>query len=200
MASISHGQEMSGKRVTGMTLWLTGLPCAGKTTIARLVAQALADRGERVELLDGDDVRKDFSAGIGFSRDERGLHLRRVAHLCHLLTKHGVTVVAAFVSPYQEHRDDARRLLGARFIEIYVKTPLEECRRRDVKGMYQRAMAGELTQFTGISAPNEPPTHPELTIHTLNESPQDSAQRILDALPDLGRMAGRSVVKAGGSS
>ena len=132
-----------------------------------------------VELLDGDEIRKHFSAGVGFSREDRTNHLKRVAYLCKLLTKHGVIVLASFVSPYRENRDYARQLIGDAFAEIFVDAPLEECMRRDVKGMYKKALAGEIKEFTGVSDPYEPPPHPELVIRTADESPQHSAQRVL---------------------
>lgn len=169
----------------GMTLWFTGLPCSGKTTIAEIVKQQLEQNGQAVELLDGDEIRKHFSAGVGFSKEDRNNHLKRVAYLCHLLTKHGVVVLASFVSPYRENRDYARQLIGDRFAEIYVDTPVEECIRRDVKGMYKKALAGEIRQFTGVSDPYEPPPSPELTIQTITESAQKSAARVLALLRKL---------------
>jgi len=174
-----------------MTLWLTGLPCAGKTTIAQGLFEALRARGQAVELLDGDEIRKEFSAGVGFSREERCAHLRRVGFLCRLLTKHGVTVIAAFVSPYRETRDDARRMVGDGFAEIFVDTPLAECIRRDVKGMYRRALAGEIRQFTGISDPYEPPLAPELTLRTMEHSVEECVNQVLeltDSRMSLGRV------------
>jgi len=134
-------------------LWFTGLPCSGKTTLAERVKQVLEAEGSAVELLDGDDIRKHFSAGVGFSRDDRSNHLKRVAFLCKLLTKHGVVVLASFVSPYRDNREYARQLLDGRFAEIFVDTPLDECIRRDVKGMYKKALAGEIKEFTGVSDP-----------------------------------------------
>ena len=166
----------------GWTLWFTGLPCSGKTTLAERIKQALEAEGAAVELLDGDEIRKHFSAGVGFSREDRTNHLKRVAYLCHLLTRHGVIVLASFVSPYRENRDYGRQLIGDRFLEIFVDTPLEECMRRDVKGMYKKALAGEIKEFTGVSDPYEPPLTPELVIRTADESADAGAQRILDFL------------------
>lgn len=168
----------TARKAVGVTLWLTGLPCAGKTTIAELVKRQLETQGCAVEWLDGDEIRKQFSAGVGFSREDRASHLRRVAYLCHLLTKHGVVVLASFVSPYRENRTYARRLLGERFVEIFVDTPLEECMRRDVKGQYKKAVAGELKQFTGISDPYEPPAQAEVVIRTMETSAEAAAQQI----------------------
>lgn len=185
-AASGAGQSPAGApRGPGATLWFTGLPCSGKTTIATLVKRALRARGTSVELLDGDELRQHFSAGVGFTREDRNSHLRRVAYLCHLLTKHGVVVLASFVSPYRENRDYARTLIGGTFVEVHVDTPLEECIRRDVKGMYRKALAGELKQFTGISDPYEPPERAEVVIHTAELSPEVGAQRVLEALDHL---------------
>lgn len=166
----------------GWTLWLTGLPSSGKTTIAELMKRRLDAEGRPVELLDGDEIRKHFSAGVGFSREDRAAHLQRVAFLCHLLSKHGVVVIASFVSPYRENRDHARRLIGERFVEVFVDTPLEECIKRDVKGLYKKALAGEIAQFTGVSDPYEPPPQPEIVVRTLEESAEAAAGRILERL------------------
>jgi adenylylsulfate kinase len=119
---------------------------------------------------------------VGFSREERSTHLRRVAYLCHLLTKHGVVALVSCVSPYREDRDSARKLIGERFVEIFVETPLEECMKRDSKGMYKRALVGELKQFTGVSDPYEPPCSAELVIHTMEERPEEGAKRVLELL------------------
>ena len=166
----------------GITVWFTGLPCSGKTTIAEIVKAKLEAEGRAVELLDGDELRKHFSAGVGFSKEDRSNHLKRVAYVCHVLTKHGVVVLASFVSPYRENRDYARGLIGARFVEIFVDTPVEECIKRDVKGMYKKALAGQITEFTGVSDPYEPPTAAELTIRTVEETAAQSAQRLLELL------------------
>ena len=171
-----------------VTLWFTGLPCSGKTTIAEIVKAQLERRDVRVELLDGAEIRKHFSAGVGFSKEDRSNHLKRVAYLCHLLSKHGVVVLASFVSPYRANRDYARGLMGERFIEIFVDTALEECIRRDVKGMYKKALAGEIKEFTGISDPYEPPLQAELVIRAAQETPQESARRVSELLN--GRLGG----------
>jgi len=166
----------------GATVWFTGLPCSGKTTIAEFVKAELEAKQVPVELLDGDEIRKHFSKGVGFSREDRNNHLRRVAYLCHLLTRHGVVVLASFVSPYRENRDYARELIGERFVEIFVDAPVEECIKRDGKGMYKKAIAGEIKQFTGISDPYEAPKHPELAIRTVTEEPEASARAVLEKL------------------
>lgn len=177
----------------GLTLWFTGLPCSGKTTIAGLVKAELERQDIPVELLDGDEIRRHFSAGVGFSKEDRSNHLKRVAYLCHLLTKHGVVVLASFVSPYRENRDYARQLIGERFIEIFADTSLEECIKRDVKGMYKKALAGEIKQFTGISDPYEPPLLPELVIRTTEESTRESTARVLKMLDTVWNRQTRAV-------
>ncbi len=166
----------------GCTIWFTGLPCSGKTTVAERAAEELTRRGLPVQLLDGDELRKHFSAGVGFSKQDRSNHLKRVAYLCHLLTKHGVIVLASFVSPYQENRDYARQLIGERFMEVYADAPLEVCIQRDVKGMYKKALAGEIKEFTGVSDPYEAPLSPELTLKTAQERLEESVARLLDAM------------------
>ncbi len=177
---------------TGAVVWLTGLSGAGKSTIAERVCAELRDRGLRVEHLDGDGVREVFPTG--FTREQRHEHNRRIAFLASRLEHHGVVVVAAFVSPYRESRAYARSLAG-RFIEVHVATPLEECERRDVKGLYARARRGELRQFTGIDDPYEPPLHAELTIDTREVSVEEASRRIVElwtaVSPTPGRARGR---------
>jgi len=174
---------MSNGNGGGCTVWFTGLPCSGKTTIAEIVEKQLAQWSVPVELLDGDEIRKHFSAGVGFSKEDRANHLKRVAYLCHLLTKHGVVVLASFVSPYRENRDSARQIVGSdRFVEVFVDCPLEVCIQRDVKGMYKKALAGEIKQFTGVSDPYEAPLAPELVLHADQEPPAVSAGKLLEYL------------------
>jgi adenylylsulfate kinase len=160
-------------------LWFTGLSGSGKSTIAERVAEGLARRGVPVERLDGDTVRDLFPTG--FTKPERDLHVRRMAYLASRLEHHGVTVVASFISPYAESRDFARKLCR-NFIEIYVATPLEECERRDVKGLYARARRGEITQFTGLDDPYEPPERPELTLDTRVVSVARASHLVLEEL------------------
>ena len=145
-------------------LWFTGLSGSGKSTIATRVHQELMRRGTAVEYIDGDALREVFP-GTGFTRAAREEHLRRTGYMASRLAAHGITVIASFVSPYRESRDFVRRLCPG-FVEIYVATPLEECERRDVKGLYARARRGEIPNFTGIDDPYEPPEHPELTLDT----------------------------------
>lgn len=159
-------------------LWFTGLSGSGKSTIAGIVSDELRKRGFRVERLDGDSIRNLFP-DTGFTRPERDRHLRRVGFLASKLESNGVIVVASFVSPYEESRQFVRGLCGS-FIEVYVSTPLEECERRDVKGLYAKARRGELTNFTGIDDPYEPPSRPELTINTLVTPPQEAAATVVN--------------------
>jgi adenylyl-sulfate kinase len=165
----------------GFTLWFTGLPCSGKSTLAELVAKDLERRGRGVEILDGDVVRTNLTKGLGFSKEDRDENIRRIGFVCALLSKHGAVAISAAISPYRAIRDEVRSKTQ-NFIEVYVATPLEICIERDVKGMYKKALAGELQQFTGISDPYEPPEHPEIVIDTQTETPEDSANRILREL------------------
>ncbi len=167
-----------GKReITPFVLWFTGLPSSGKSTIADGVGKRLASLGLKVERLDGDKVREIFPK-TGFSRDDRNLHIRRIGYLCSILEKNGICSIASFVSPYKESRNFVRDLTK-NFIEIYVATPVEECERRDVKGLYKKARSGEIRQFTGIDDPYEAPENPELIIHTQNEPVHASADRVM---------------------
>ena len=159
-------------------LWFTGLSGSGKSTIATRVHEALVRRGVEVEYIDGDALRAVFP-NTGFSRAEREEHLRRTGYMAGRLAAHGVTVVASFVSPYRESREFIRRLCRD-FIEIYVSTPLEECERRDVKGLYARARRGEIRNFTGIDDPYEPPEHPELTLDTRALSVDECVAKVLE--------------------
>jgi adenylyl-sulfate kinase len=166
----------------GFTLWFTGLSGAGKTTISRLVEDQLRERGSRVEVLDGDIVRENLSKGLGFSKEDRDTNIRRIAFVADLLSRNGVPVITAAISPYREIRDEARETMGDRFIEIFVKASVEVCAERDVKGLYEKAFKGEIKEFTGVSDPYEPPLDPELTLDTEHESPEESATKILSLL------------------
>ena len=163
-------------------LWFTGLSGSGKSTIATRVHEALARRGTEVEYIDGDALREVFPT-TGFTREEREEHLRRTGYMASRLAAHGVTVVASFVSPYRESRDFIRRLCPG-FLEIYVSTPLEECERRDVKGLYARARRGEIRNFTGIDDPFEAPERPELVLDTRALTVQQSVAAVLERLGD----------------
>ena len=167
----------SSKKADAAVLWFTGLSGSGKSTIAERVHQELKRRGVEVEYIDGDALRSVFP-NTGFTRAERDEHLRRTGYMASRLAEHGVTVVASFVSPYQESRDFIRRLCR-RFIEVYVATPLEECERRDPKGLYVRARRGEIRNFTGIDDPYEPPERPELTLDTSSTSVDECVKKVL---------------------
>jgi adenylylsulfate kinase len=163
----------------GLTLWFTGLSGAGKTTIARLVEGRLIERGHRVEVLDGDVVRTNLSKGLGFSKEDRDTNIRRIAFVADLLSRNGVIAITAAISPYREIRREARDTMGERFVEVYVEASVEECARRDVKGLYEKAFKGEIKEFTGVSDPYEVPEHAEIVCHTENETPEESAERVL---------------------
>ncbi|MBI3873286.1 MAG: adenylyl-sulfate kinase [candidate division Zixibacteria bacterium] len=165
-------------RHRGVTVWFTGLSGAGKTTIAERVEGQLRLLDCKVETLDGDVVRTNLSKGLGFSREDRDTNIRRIGFVSHLLTRNGVIVLSAAISPFRNVRDELRSLIGD-FVEVYVSTPLEVCAGRDVKGLYKRAMAGEIPQFTGVSDPYEPPLAPELTLDTLSQTADESAEEIL---------------------
>jgi adenylyl-sulfate kinase len=168
----------------GFTLWFTGLSGAGKTTISHLVETELRDRGSRVEVLDGDVVRENLSKGLGFSKEDRDTNIRRIAFVADLLSRNGVPVITAAISPYRELRDEARELMGDRFIEVFVKASVEVCADRDPKGLYEKAFAGEIKEFTGVSDPYEEPLNAELTLDTENETPEESAGKILALLEE----------------
>jgi adenylyl-sulfate kinase len=169
----------------GFTLWFTGLPCAGKSTLAQLVARELRARGRGVEVLDGDVVRMHLCKGLGFSKEDRDENIRRIGFVCSMLSRHGAVAIAAAISPYRAIRDEVRAAIG-NFVEVYVKASLETCRKRDVKGLYKKALAGEIQNFTGVDDPYEPPLHPELIIETETETPADSTARIVAKLESLG--------------
>jgi len=166
----------------GYTLWFTGLSGSGKSTIAAIVERELRARGERVEVLDGDVVRTNLSKGLGFSKEDRDINIRRIAFVADLLSRNGVIAITAAISPYRETRDEARALMGDRFLEIYVEASVEECERRDVKGLYAKARAGVIKEFTGVSDPYEPPLEPEVVCDTGSETPEESAAKVLAAL------------------
>ena len=163
----------------GFTLWFTGLSGAGKSTIGQIVEERLRQRGFRVETLDGDVVRTNLSKGLGFSKEDRDTNIRRIAFVADLLSRNAVVAITAAISPYREIRDEARALMGDRFVEIYVKASVDECARRDVKGLYEKAFKGEIKEFTGVSDPYEPPLGPELTLDTEIETPEESAGKVL---------------------
>lgn len=173
---------------SGFTVWLTGLSGSGKTTIAHELERALAAQGQPVEVLDGDVVRTHLSKGLGFSREDRDTNILRIAFVCSLLTRHGVAVISAAISPYAEARGRAREQIGD-FVEVYVRCPLDELVRRDVKGLYAQALRGELPNFTGVSDPYEAPEHPDVVVETDRESVEESVAKILVALRERGYLA-----------
>jgi adenylylsulfate kinase len=168
----------------GFTLWFTGLSGAGKTTISHIVERELRDRGSRVEVLDGDVVRENLSKGLGFSKEDRDTNIRRIAFVADLLSRNGVPVITAAISPYREIRDEARELMGDRFIEVFVKASVEVCAERDVKGLYEKAFKGEIKEFTGVSDPYEPPLNPEIILDTEHDSAEEDAAKILSLLEE----------------
>ena len=174
----------------GFCLWFTGLSGAGKTTISRLLEGHLRERGSKLEILDGDVVRENLSKGLGFSKEDRDTNIRRIAFVADLLSRNGVPVITAAISPYAEIRDEAHATMGDRFIEVYVKASVDTCAERDVKGLYKKAFAGEIKEFTGVSDPYEVPENPELVIDTESQTPEESAQQILSYLEEQGLIPG----------
>lgn len=173
------------KRNKGFTLWFTGLPCSGKSTLAQILAVELERRGYGTEILDGDIVRTHLTKGLGFSKADRDENIRRIGFVCKLLSKHGAVAIAAAISPYRNVREEIRSTIE-NFVEIYVKAPLEVCVTRDVKGMYRKALAGEIKNFTGVDDPYEMPLAPEVVVETAKETPEESSARILKRLEQLG--------------
>lgn len=174
----------------GVCVWFTGLSGAGKSTTADVLTALLLERGRQATVLDGDVVRTMLSKGLGFSREDRDLNIRRIGYVASEVVRHGGLVITAAVSPYRSTRDEVRAMVGAdRFVEVFVDTPLEECERRDVKGIYAQARRGEIKNFTGISDPYEPPLKPEITITTVGTTPEENARKILDYLVSQGLVA-----------
>jgi len=171
------------------TLWLTGLSGAGKTTLARLVESELLSRGYKVEVLDGDIIRTNLSKGLGFSKQDRDTNIRRIGFVCHLLSRNEVIAIAAAISPYRQVRDEVRGMIGD-FFEVYVKCPVEVLSERDVKGLYKKALAGEITNFTGVQDPYEEPLSPEVVVDTDSQTPKESAAIIISRLEELGYITG----------
>jgi adenylyl-sulfate kinase len=181
---MEHG---AGSR--GFVVWFTGLSGAGKSTLATALAPVLRAKGLRVELLDGDVVRTHLSKGLTFSREDRDLNVARIAFVAHLLARNGVVVLVAAISPFKSARDAARATIGD-FVEVHVAPPIQACIERDVKGLYKKALAGEIPQFTGVNDPYEAPTSPEIEIDTSKVSVTEGIEQILGALRDLGYLAG----------
>ena len=180
----------------GMVIWLTGLSGAGKTTLARAIRQELLQTGNLVELLDGDEVRENLSHGLGFSKEDRDRNVHRIGFVARLLARNGIAVLVSAISPYRQSRDDARRLIesdGVRFLEVFVRCPLEVLINRDVKGLYKKAIAGEVRSFTGISDPYEAPLAPDCIVDSSTESVEQSLSQVLsrigESLPPSSRVA-----------
>jgi adenylylsulfate kinase len=169
----------------GYVLWFTGLSGAGKSTVARALLPQLASRGQKVELLDGDEVRTNLCQDLGFSREDRDTNIARIGYVAGKLSKHGVAVLVAAISPYREARDRIRASVP-NFVEVHVAAPVEVCAERDVKGLYARALSGELPHFTGVSDPYEPPESPELVLHTDKERIDESVAVVLGWLERRG--------------
>lgn len=172
----------------GFTVWFTGLSGSGKTAIAKPLADALRDRGLRVERLDGDIVRRSLTSDLGFTKEDRNENIKRVTFVAKLLTRNGVAVICSFISPYRERRAKTRAEIeeGGAFIEAYVECPLEVCAQRDVKGLYEQAFAGKIDNFTGVSDPYEAPENPEIVCHTADETIEESVARVLRYLEENG--------------
>lgn len=172
----------------GFTLWFTGLSGSGKSTLATMTAEELRRRGQKVEILDGDVVRTNLSKGLGFSKEDRDINIRRIGFVCNLLTRNDVVAIAAAISPYKTIRNENRALIG-RFVEVYCACPLEVLAERDVKGLYKKAMAGEIKGFTGVDDPYEAPEKPEILVCSDKEKPAESLKKILRTLELMGYAA-----------
>src|SRR5262249_8367662 len=169
----------------GFTIWFTGLSGAGKSTLAEMLLHEIRRRDLKVELLDGDIVRTNLSKGLGFSKEDRDTNILRIGFVANLLTRNGVATIVSAISPYREARNQCRAMIQD-FVEVYVHATGRECARRDVKGLYQKAMAGEIKGFTGVDDPYEPPSSPEIYVDTMSEDPDQSMQKILERLGSMG--------------
>jgi adenylyl-sulfate kinase len=171
--------------VSGLTIWFTGLSGAGKSTIGQRVATALREQGHRVEVLDGDEVRQTLSAGLGYSKEDRDINIRRIGFVAELLTRNGVVAITAAISPYRDTRAEVRRRIG-RFVEVYVRCSIEVLSERDVKGLYKRALAGEIEHFTGVSDPYEAPEAPDVIVDSGTQTVDESVAAVLAAVQASG--------------
>ena len=179
------------KEDQGFVVWLTGLPGSGKTTIAQSLLRELKTRNLKVELFDGDEVRRNLSKGLGFSKEDRDTHNKRIIYVCRLLTRNGVNAIVSLISPYRSTRAYARENLP-KFVEVYLNCSIEECIRRDPKGLYKKALAGEITNMTGIQDPYEEPSNPEVLLDTEHDSSQNNAAKIIGKLAKLGYIKPKS--------
>ena len=176
----------------GFTIWFTGLSGAGKSTLSMPIAKKLQDLGHRVEILDGDVVRTNLSKGLTFSKEDRDINIRRIGFVSNLLSRNGVVAISAAISPYREVRDEVRKMVtddGAGFVEVFVKCPIDVLAERDVKGLYRKAIAGEIKNFTGVSDPYEEPLNPEVMIDSSKETVDASVTKILTRLCELGHLS-----------
>ncbi|MEA2557286.1 MAG: adenylylsulfate kinase [Actinomycetota bacterium] len=181
----------------GFTVWFTGLSGSGKSTIAEMLFHEFKARGLNTEILDGDEVRKNLSKGLGFSKEDRDTNILRIGFVANLLTRNGVATICCPISPYKETRDACREQIGD-FVEVYVHATVEElAQNRDPKGLYKKALAGEITGFTGVDDPYEVPENPELVLDTMTESPDESLQNVLTKLKELGRIQDDTVMAKG---
>ncbi|MEU4278378.1 adenylyl-sulfate kinase [Streptomyces tanashiensis] len=188
-ARMTDTQRLQENHVTGATIWLTGLPSAGKTTIAYELAGRLRDEGHAVEILDGDEIREFLSAGLGFTREDRHTNVQRIGFVAELLASHGVKVLVPVIAPYDDSREAVRKrhqAEGTAFVEVHVATPVEVCSVRDVKGLYAKQAAGEISGLTGVDDPYEAPENPDLRIESQNQTVQESAAQLHALLTERG--------------
>ena len=179
------GVEKKYSLLRGVTVWFTGLPSSGKSTIARVLERKFRQWGLKCELLDGDVIRTNLSKGLGFSREDRDANIKRIGFVAHLLTRNDVIAIASAISPFREARDYNRKLIG-NFVEVYVQCSVEECEKRDVKGLFKKARAGEIKGFTGVDDPYEEPLQPEIVCETEKQTPEESAEKVIRKLVELG--------------
>ena len=190
---MAEGKEEE-KREKGFTIWFTGLSCSGKSTLSKVLETELRKRGRtKIEVLDGDVVRTNLSQGLGFSKEDRDTNIKRIGFVCKLLTRNGVVAIAAAISPYRGVREFNRKEIGD-FIEVYCKCPLEVCVRRDVKGLYKKALAGKIKNYTGVDDPYEEPLNPEVTLETDKETHEESVAKIIRKLEMMGYLPAEEAV------
>ena len=178
----------------GVTIWFTGLSGSGKSTIARILEKKLRAAGHKVEILDGDVVRTNLSKGLGFSKEDRDTNIKRIGFVCQLLTRNDVIAISAAISPYREVRDFNRSMIG-NFVEVYAKCDIKECAKRDVKGLYEKAFKGEIKGFTGVDDPYEEPLNAEVVCETDKETAEQSAEKVLSKLEELGYISASAASK-----